>query len=112
MLYRKALFQGDWGLEGGDLRELAALGPVLQVENENRINLSNTWLCVRIPSFSYVLLRLREDKGFNASAPAVVWMLTKKYNIPSERITEESKGARVQPSAENAENRVTIMIAK
>ena len=29
MLYRKALFQGDWGLEGGDLRELAALGPVL-----------------------------------------------------------------------------------
>lgn len=43
---------------------------------------------------------------------AVVWMLTKKYNIPSERITEESKGARVQPFAENAENRVTIMIAK
>ena len=45
-------------------------------------------------------------------AAAVVWMLTKKYNIPSERITEESKGARVQPFAENAENRVTIMIAK
>ncbi|MFR4050299.1 MAG: OmpA family protein [Segatella copri] len=45
-------------------------------------------------------------------ATAVVWMLTKKYNIPSERITEESKGARVQPFAENAENRVTIMIAK
>lgn len=43
---------------------------------------------------------------------AVVWMLTKKYNIPSERITEESKGARVQPFAENAENCVTIMIAK
>lgn len=43
---------------------------------------------------------------------AVVWMLTKKYNIPSERVTEESKGARVQPFAENAENRVTIMIAK
>ena len=45
-------------------------------------------------------------------AAAVVWMLTKIYNIPSERITEESKGARVQPFAENAENRVTIMIAK
>lgn len=45
-------------------------------------------------------------------AAAVVWMLTKKYNIPSERITEKSKGARVQPFAENAENRVTIMIAK
>ncbi|MEH2867628.1 hypothetical protein [Segatella copri] len=45
-------------------------------------------------------------------AAAVVWMQTKKYNIPSERITEESKGARVQPFAENAENRVTIMIAK
>ena len=45
-------------------------------------------------------------------AAAVVWMLTKKYNIPSERITEECKGARVQPFAENADNRVTIMIAK
>ena len=45
-------------------------------------------------------------------AAAVVWMLTKKYNIPSERITEASKGARVQPFAENAKNRVTIMIAK
>lgn len=45
-------------------------------------------------------------------AAAVVGMLTKIYNIPSERITEESKGARVQPFAENAKNRVTIMIAK
>ncbi len=25
----KGSFPGDWGLEGGDLRELAALGPVL-----------------------------------------------------------------------------------
>ena len=48
----------------------------------------------------------------DTSSAAVVWMLTKKYNIPSERITEESKGARVQPFAENAKNRVTIMIAK
>jgi len=38
--------------------------------------------------------------------------LRKFSNIPSERITEESKGARVQPFAENAKNRVTIMIAK
>ncbi|MCP9552879.1 OmpA family protein [Prevotella copri] len=45
-------------------------------------------------------------------AAAVVGMLTKIYNIPSERITEASKGARVQPFAENAKNRVTIMIAK
>ena len=52
------------------------------------------------------------DRIAGKRAAAVVWMLTKKYNIPSERITEESKGARVQPFAENAENRVTIMIAK
>ena len=52
------------------------------------------------------------DRNAAKRAAAVVWMLTKKYNIPSERITEESKGARVQPFAENAENRVTIMIAK
>ena len=45
-------------------------------------------------------------------AAAVVGMLTKKYIIPSERITEESKGARVQPFAENAKNRVTIVIAR
>ena len=52
------------------------------------------------------------DRIAGKRAAAVVWMLTKKYNIPSERITEESKGARVQPFAENAKNRVTIMIAK
>ena len=52
------------------------------------------------------------DRNAAKRAAAVVWMLTKKYNIPSERITEESKGARVQPFAENAKNRVTIMIAK
>ena len=43
---------------------------------------------------------------------AVVWMLEKRYGIPAERITEESKGARVQPFAENDKNRVSIMIAK
>ena len=52
------------------------------------------------------------DRIAGKRAAAVVWMLTKKYNIPSERITEESKGARVQPFAENAKNRVTIMIAR
>ena len=38
MLYRKALFQGDWGLEGGDLRELAALRRLSQrmLERINR----------------------------------------------------------------------------
>ena len=45
-------------------------------------------------------------------AAAVVWMLEKRYGIPAERITEESKGARVQPFAENNMNRVSIMIAK
>ena len=45
-------------------------------------------------------------------AAAVVWMLEKRYGISVERITEESKGARVQPFAENNMNRVSIMIAK
>ena len=45
-------------------------------------------------------------------AAAVVWMLEKRYAISAERITEESKGARVQPFAENNMNRVSIMIAK
>ena len=45
-------------------------------------------------------------------AAAVVWMLEKRYGIPAERITEESKGARVQPFAEKDKNRVSIMIAK
>jgi len=45
-------------------------------------------------------------------AAAVAWMLEKKYGIPAERITQDSKGARVQPFAENDKNRVSIMIAK
>jgi OmpA-OmpF porin, OOP family len=45
-------------------------------------------------------------------AAAVVWMLEKCYGISAERITEESKGARVQTFAENNMNRVSIMIAK
>ena len=45
-------------------------------------------------------------------AAAVTWILKKKYGIPAERITEMSKGSRVQPFAENDKNRVSIMIAK
>ena len=45
-------------------------------------------------------------------AAAVVRMLEKHYGIPAERITEDSKGARVQPFSENDKNRVSIMIAK
>jgi hypothetical protein len=38
--------------------------------------------------------------------------LTAKYGIPADRITSESKGARVQPFAENDKNRVSICIAE
>ena len=45
-------------------------------------------------------------------AAAVVKVLKEKYGIEESRITEDSKGARVQPFAENDKNRVSIMIAK
>ena len=45
-------------------------------------------------------------------AAAVVKALKEKYGIAESRITEESKGARVQPFSENDKNRVSIMIAK
>ena len=45
-------------------------------------------------------------------AAAVVKTLKEKYGIEESRITEDSKGARVQPFAENDKNRVSIMIAK
>ena len=45
-------------------------------------------------------------------AAAVVWMLEKKYGVDSSRISSDSKGARVQPFADNDSNRVSIMIAK
>ena len=45
-------------------------------------------------------------------AAAVVKALKEKYGISADRITEESKGSRVQPFSENDKNRVTIMIAK
>ena len=45
-------------------------------------------------------------------AAAVVKVLKEKYGIEESRITEDSKGARVQPFSENDKNRVSIMVAK
>lgn len=45
-------------------------------------------------------------------AAAVVKALKEKYGIEEARITEDSKGARIQPFSENDKNRVTIMVAK
>ena len=45
-------------------------------------------------------------------ADAVVKMLTKKYGIAADRISYDSKGARVQPFADNDSNRVSICIAE
>ena len=45
-------------------------------------------------------------------AVAVVKALKEKYGIEESRITEDSKGARVQPFSENDKNRVSIMVAK
>ena len=45
-------------------------------------------------------------------AAAVVKALKEKYGIAESRITEDSKGARVQPFSENDKNRVSIMVAK
>lgn len=45
-------------------------------------------------------------------AAAVVWLLKTQYGISAERISEDSKGASVQPFADNDKNRVTILIAR
>lgn len=45
-------------------------------------------------------------------ADVVANMLTTTYNIPADRIVKDSKGARVQPFAENDKNRVSICIAE
>ena len=45
-------------------------------------------------------------------AAKVVEELTTKYGIPADRITSDSKGARVQPFAENDKNRVSICICR
>ena len=39
-------------------------------------------------------------------------LLVEKYNIPADRISTDSKGAREQPFAINEQNRVTIAIAE
>ena len=52
------------------------------------------------------------DKLAAKRAAAVVKALKEKYGIAEDRITEDSKGARVQPFSENDKNRVSIMIAK
>ena len=43
---------------------------------------------------------------------AVVKSLQQDYNISLSRISYDSKGARVQPFAENDKNRVSICIAE
>ncbi|MBM6993345.1 MAG: OmpA family protein [Prevotella sp.] len=45
-------------------------------------------------------------------AQSVVNMLRTKYNVPESRITSDSKGAYIQPFAENDKNRVSICIAE
>ena len=45
-------------------------------------------------------------------AQIVVDELVNKYGVSRSRITSESKGSRVQPFAENSQNRVTICIAE
>lgn len=45
-------------------------------------------------------------------AQSVVNLLSTKYGIDKARITSDSKGARVQPFAENDQNRVSICVAE
>ena len=45
-------------------------------------------------------------------AESVKTMLTGKYGIAADRITTTSKGARIQPFAENDKNRVSICVAE
>ena len=52
------------------------------------------------------------DRLAKQRAQVVTKALVEKYGIAKERISTDSKGARVQPFAENNKNRVTIMIAK
>jgi len=52
------------------------------------------------------------DRLAKKRADVVVKCLLEKYEIAADRISYDSKGARVQPFAENDMNRVTIMIAE
>ena len=51
------------------------------------------------------------DRIAKRRADAVTKMLLSK-GVAADRITTDSKGARVQPYAENNKNRVSIMIAE
>ena len=52
------------------------------------------------------------DRLAKQRAQVVTKALVEKYGIAKERISTDSKGARVQPFAENNKNRVSIVIAK
>ena len=52
------------------------------------------------------------DRLAKQRADVVVKELIEKYEIAAERISYDSKGARVQPFEENDKNRVSIMIAE
>ncbi len=52
------------------------------------------------------------DRLGSLRAQIVVKTLKEKYNIAADRIISDSKGARVQPFAQNNKNRVTICIAE
>lgn len=52
------------------------------------------------------------DRLARLRAQIVVKTLKVKYNIAADRIISDSKGARVQPFAQNKKNRVTICIAE
>ena len=52
------------------------------------------------------------DRLGRLRAQIVVKTLKEKYNIAADRIISDSKGARVQPFAQNNKNRVTICIAE
>ena len=53
-----------------------------------------------------------KDRLSQQRADVVVKALIEQYNITADRISYDSKGARVQPFEENDKNRVTIMIAE
>lgn len=52
------------------------------------------------------------DRLAQKRADVVVKTLIEQYEVSADRITYDSKGARVQPFAENDKNRVTILIAE
>ena len=71
-----------------------------------------------LDSYDYQQLTIdktTQKEPFHATyenAMEAIKALKEKYGIEESRITEDSKGARVQPFSENDKNRVSIMIAK